>query len=188
MQALITSGRREFTAEGFSGASLDRIAEQAGLTKGAIYHHFGSKIGLFEAVFRDAEHEIVRRIESRAESASSLAEGIRSGCEAFLDVAVDDELRRITLEDGPRVLGWSAWRAIDAEFGLGSLKEGIAACERNGLISGYDPDVLAHMISGALNEAVFLIAEAEDRGRVREEVSHALGALLAFFEDAPERE
>ena len=161
--ALIRRARREFAASGYDGASVERIAAEAGLTKGSVYYHFRNKEGLFEAVFRDVERDIVERIERRAGALSDPREAVVAGCEAFLDVAVDDELRQIALSDAPRVLGWSKWRAIDTEFGLGSLKSGLHACKRARAFSRVDMDTLAHLISGALNEAVFLVAESATR-------------------------
>jgi AcrR family transcriptional regulator len=163
IDALIRRARREFAEAGYDGASVERIAEEAELTKGSVYYHFRNKAGLFEAVLRDVQREIVERIEKRAVAASDPREAVVAGCEAFLEVALDDELRQIALADGPRVLGWSQWRAIDAEFGLGSLKDGLRACKRTGALARVDVDTLAHLISGALNEAAFLVAESNAR-------------------------
>lgn len=169
--ALTRRARQEFARAGYAEASVDRIADQAGLTKGAIYYHFGGKEGLFEAALRDVQRDIVERIEARAITAADPSEVVVAGCNAFLDVALDDELRQIALADGPRVLGWSKWRAIDGEFGLGSLKEALHACKRAGGLGRSDPETLAHLISGALNEAVFMVAESVDRA-----ATHALVA------------
>ena len=160
---LLEVARAEFAQSGYAQASIDRIAARAGLSKGAVYYHFASKAGLFERVVRDAQHDLVRRIEARAVAATPGLAAIAAGCEAFLAAALDDELRQILLVDAPAVLGWSAWRAIDSEYGLGSLKEGLHECRRFGLAKGLDIDILAHLISGALNEAVFLVAESADR-------------------------
>jgi AcrR family transcriptional regulator len=159
-------------------ARSTRSTEQARLTKGAVYYHFKNKRGLFEAVLRAAQAEIVRRIEERAIAAKDPLEAVVAGCRAFLDVVLDDELRQIVLVDGPAVLGWSVWRAIDGELGLGSLKEGLREAESYGALEGVDRDVLAHLISGALNEAVFLIAEAEDRAEAHTRVWRTLDRFL----------
>ncbi len=170
--------RAEFAARGYADASLERIAKRAGVTKGAVYYHFRSKEGLFEAVFRDVEREIVERIETRAAAAADPVEAVVAGCLAFLDIAVDDALRQIALVDGPLVLGWSRWRVIDGEFGLGSLKEGLRAGQRAGWLRDVDPDVLAHLISGAVNEGVFLIAESDDRVRAYDALARTLTTSL----------
>lgn len=178
IEALTRRARREFARSSYAEASVERIAEEAGLTKGAIYYHFGGKEGLFEAVLRDVQRDIVQRIEARAGAAVDPVEGVVAGCEAFLEVALDDELRQIALADGPRVLGWSKWRAIDGEFGLGSLKEGLRACKRAGALGRAEPTALAHLISGALNEAVFMVAESEDRAEAHAKVARTLKCFL----------
>lgn len=181
IEELIRLARREFSRHGYTDTSVERIAAEANLTKGAVYYHFGSKEGLFEAVLREVQRHLVARIEARADQSVAPLDAVRAGCEAFLELATDDELRRIVLADGPSVLGWSQWRAIDAEYGLGSLKQGLLACRETGAIGAHDVDldVLAHWLSGALNEAVFLIADASDRPRALEEAKRALSVLLS---------
>lgn len=161
--------------------SVDRIAAEAKLTKGAVYYHFGSKEGLFEAVLRDVQRALVARIEARADQRAAPFDALRAGCEVFLELATDEELRRIVLADGPSVLGWSKWRLIDAEYGLGSLKRGLLACREAGAIDAGDVelDVLAHWLSGAMNEAVFLIADSSNRPRALEEGKRVLSVLLS---------
>ena len=119
IEGLIRLARHEFSQHGYAGTTIDRIAEQAGLTKGAVYYHFGNKEGLFEAVLRKVQHDLRTRIEARADQDSHPLQALQAGCAVFLELATGDDLRQIVLADGPSVLGWSKWRAIDAEFGLG---------------------------------------------------------------------
>ena len=177
IRSLIRTARSEFARLGYAQASVERIAEEAGLTKGAVYYHFASKEGLFEAVLRAVQGDIVQRIEARAIAAPDPISAVVAGCEAFVDVALDEEVRRIALADGPRVLGWSTWRTIDGEFGLGSLKQGLRECRKAGLLEA-DPDALAHLISGALNEAVFLIAESDSHVAQHAKVRATLRSFL----------
>lgn len=181
IEELTRLARREFSRHGYVETSVERIAEEANLTKGAVYYHFGSKEGLFEAVLREVQRDLVARIEAHADQSVAPLEAVRAGCEMFLELATDDELRRIVLADGPSVLGWSKWRAIDAEYGLGSLKQGLVACREAGAIKAddVDLDVLAHWISGAMNEAVFVIADSSNRSRALEESKRALSVLLS---------
>jgi AcrR family transcriptional regulator len=176
--ALRRHARVEFSRHGYAASSLERIAEHAKVTKGAIYYHFESKEGLFEAVFRDVELEMTERIHAVAETSPDAVEAIVNGCVSFLATAVDDSLRQIALVDGPLVLGWSRWRAIDAEYGLGALKEGLRVCASVGTLPAADVDVLAHLISGAVNEGVFVIAEAEDRDAAFIAVSRLVARLV----------
>lgn len=181
VEGLIRLARREFSQRGYAGTSVDRIAAEATLTKGAVYYHFGSKEGLFEAVLRHVQRDLVARIDAHADQHGDPVDGVRAGCEVFLELATDDELRQIVLADGPTVLGWRKWRAIDAEYGLGSLKSGLEACREAGAIRADKAQlhVLAHLLSGALNEAVFLIAESSNRARATEEAKRAVSVLLS---------
>ncbi|MGV3622690.1 MAG: TetR/AcrR family transcriptional regulator [Archangium sp.] len=177
---LVRVARREFAKHGYADASVDTIAAELGLTKGAVYYHYENKQALFEAALRDVQADVVTRID--AASSKDAVEAVKRGCDAFLAIALDDEMRRVVLTDGPSVLGWSKWRAIDAEFGLGTLIEGLQACKDEGRLQGADVNTVAHLISGALNEAVFLIADAVDRGqshqRAKRNVQWLLDAVL----------
>ena len=177
IEALTRVATEHFARDGFRSASVESIASEAGLTKGAIYYHFKSKRGLFEVVLRAAQHEVVTRIDARATATADPIESIVAGCQAFLEVGLDDNLRQIVLVDGPGVLGWSTWRAIDGELGLGSLKEGLDAWRRQ-TGAQVNVDALAHLISGALNEAVFVVAEATDRAVEHRRVVDAMEYLL----------
>jgi AcrR family transcriptional regulator len=180
IHGLIRLARRAFAQRGYAATSLEQIAAEAGLTKGAVYYHFRSKQGLFEVVLRDVQRDLVARIEARAEQYGDPLAGLQAGCEVFLELATDDDVRQIVLVDGPAVLGWAQWRAIDAEFGLGSLKQGLAACRDVGVFRSDDVElsVLAHCLSGAMNEAVFLIAESSDRARAFAEAKRVIAVLL----------
>jgi AcrR family transcriptional regulator len=180
IEGLTLLARREFARHGYEGASVERIAEQAGLTKGAVYYHFRSKEGLFEVVLRDIQRQLVERIEERAGEHADPLKAVQAGCEVFLEVATDDEFRRIAITDGPAVLGWSAWRTIDGEYGLGSLKRGLHACRAAGVFASAKTDVemLAHLLSGALNEAVFLVAESADPAQALRAAKRSFADML----------
>lgn len=180
IDGLTRLARREFARHGYDGASVERIAEQAGLTKGAVYYHFGSKEGLFEVVLRELQRQLVERIEARAGDHADPLKAVQAGCDVFLEMADEEEFRRIALADGPAVLGWRAWRAIDGEFGLGSLRRGLRACRDAGVLASpnTDVDMLAHLLSGALNEAVFLVAESPHPARALRAAKHAFASML----------
>lgn len=181
IEGLTRLARRDFSRKGYAATTIERIAERASLTKGAVYYHFGSKEGLFEAVLRQVQGDLMASIEARAGQHADPLDAVRAGCEVFLEMATNDDLRQIVLADGPNVLGWSKWRAIDAEYGLGSLKQGLLACREAGALAAtdVDVDVLAHWLSGAMNEAVFLIAESPNRPRALAHAKRALAVLLS---------
>lgn len=175
---LLEFAREEFAAQGYDGASVDRIAERAGLTKGAVYYHFGSKPGFFRAVFEQTEIELVERIEARALSFEDPLEGVIRGCEVFVDVAADPEFSRIILIDGPRVLGIETWREIDAKHGLRSLREGIEVCIQMKRLKPLDAGALSLLLSGAMNEAVLSMSPSGMNEPHRRTIHATLRAIL----------
>jgi AcrR family transcriptional regulator len=175
---LIKAGRQEFSRWGYAEASTERIVEAAGVTRGALYHHYRDKRELFEAVVTELQREIVRRIDQRATARRDVFAGLLAGCDAWLDACLDPEVRRILLLDGPAVLGSERWTEIDAEHGGGSLRQGIDACIEAGELAGVDAASLTHLLTGAMNHAALLMARSDDVARLRRETGRTLHALL----------
>lgn len=177
----------EFAENGYAQAATENIVRKAGVTRGALYYHFKDKSALFRAVVELAHSKILDRIETAALTAPSLTEGLQHGCLAFLKVCEDPDIQRIALIDGPSVLGWAEWRKIDAEYGFGSLAEGLKEAKRQNLLKdGADPIAVTHLLSGAMNEAVLALTNPDlsktKRAQLRKSMAAALLAMLAAFE------
>ena len=181
--ALIAAGRRLFTESGFDGVSAEEIVREAGVTRGALYHHFpGGKAGLLEAIYERMEAESTERV-ARIVLGSDLhspLEAMVAGVEAFLDECAEPELRQIALHDAPAVLGWDRWREIGAANGLGLIEASLAAAVDAGEIRPLPVGPTAHLLLGALDEAAMLVARSEDPAS-RAEVTAVLIALLDGF-------
>ena len=176
--ALLAAARELFTEFGFAGAGREEIAERAGVTRGALYHHFDNKQQLFLAVVEALEAELTEHIAMAAMVGVTAREQLQLGCQAFLDTAMDPAVRRIVLLDAPAVLGWQAWRELDERFGLGLVKEALDHAMAEGSIAEQPIDPLAHMLLAALNEAAMLVALADDPASARAEVGAAVERLL----------
>jgi AcrR family transcriptional regulator len=176
--ALISSARELFAERGFAGAGREDIVERAGVTRGALHHHFGGKEGLFLAVVESVHREMFERIATAAMSATDPMDQLRRGCAAFLDSAMDPAVRRIVLLDAPAVLGWHARREIDVAHALGLVIEGLNAAMDSGAIERRPVEVLAHLLLGALNEAAMLVANSDDPKGTRAVVGEAVDHLL----------
>jgi AcrR family transcriptional regulator len=177
--ALLQAARELFTAKGYADTATEEIVQRAGVTRGALYHHFRDKEELFQAVFEAAERELVEKV--RADLAPAQLgpwEGLSVGCQAFLDACLEPAVQRIILLDAPSVLGWETWRRIDAEYGLGLVRHGLQAAMEAGDVDPLPVEPLAHMLLGALNEAALLIARAEDVQSARAEVGAVVDRLL----------
>jgi len=180
-RALLEAGRELFAARGFAGAGQEEIVERAGVTRGALAHHFATKQGLFRAVVESLEGELAEHIAIAAMRGHDPMGHLRLGCLAFLDAALDPAVRRIVLLDAPAVLGWQAWREIDTTYGLGLVSEALDHCMEAGLMAPRPVQPLAHILLAALNEAAMLVANADDpvatRVVVGEEVERFLSTL-----------
>lgn len=183
---LIRVARVLFTDKGYAATATEDIVQRAGVTRGALYHHFRDKLELFQAVFEDVESELVETV--RTASAKTQTEpwaGLIVGCQAFLDACLEPTVQRIVLVDAPSVLGWETWRRIDAEYGVGLIRHSLLAAMEAGEIARVPVDPLAHVVLGALNEAALLIARAENRQEAREEVGAVIERLLTGLKSAP---
>ena len=178
---LIEAARALFAQRGYAAVGTEEIVRAAGVTRGALYHHFDGKRALFEAVYERIEVELAQRIASGAlgGGATEPLDAMRAGAEMFLKAATEPEAQQIVLLDGPSVLGWDRWREIAAEHGLGLIEATLQAAIDAGAIADQPVRPLAHVLMGALDEAAMLVARAEDPERMRAEVGRTLDALLA---------
>ncbi len=178
--ALIAAARALFADRGYAAVGTEEIVRAAGVTRGALYHHFDDKRALFEAVYERIEVELAQRIAAGALSSGAAAplEAMRAGAEMFLQAATEPEAQRIVLIDGPSVLGWDRWREIAAEHGLGLIEATLQAAIEAGAIADQPVRPLAHVLMGALDEAAMLVARADDPELMRAEVGRTLDSLL----------
>lgn len=148
--------RRLFAAEGYAAVGLERVASEAGVTRGAVYHHHASKSDLFGAVLEDVQTEIASAVLAAAPGDGW--EAVEAGALAFVRTATRADIRRILLLDGPAVLGWQEWRRIDREHGGRLLDEGLRALPDLAI----DPDAAAALLDGAMNELAMWLAAGGD--------------------------
>ena len=178
--SLIAAARALFAARGYAGVGTEEIVRAAGVTRGALYHHFDGKRELFAAVYERIEAELAERIAAGAleANAASPLEAMRAGSEMFLAACTEPEAQQIVLLDGPSVLGWDRWREIAARYGLGLIEASLQAAIDAGAIGQQPVRPLAHVLMGALDEAAMLVARAEDPEAMRAEVGRTLDSLL----------
>ncbi|ANJ27825.1 TetR family transcriptional regulator [Agromyces aureus] len=177
--AIIEIAGRRFADGGYAGVALEDVVAEAGLTRGAIYHHFGSKEGLFRAVVEHAQRGVAERVEHAASVDADPLVAFLAGCRAFLEASLAPRVRRILLIDGPAVLGWGEWREGDLDTSVRLLDEGVAELAAAGAIRDERLGTLATMISGALNEAAIANAGAADAAAEVDAVIEVLGRLLS---------
>ncbi|MFC7991195.1 TetR/AcrR family transcriptional regulator [Streptomyces pilosus] len=176
-RALTAEGRRRFAAEGYHQVVLADVARAAGVTKGAAYHHFDSKAGLFRAVVREVQRELGERVAGAADRHEDGWERLRAGCRAFLAAGTDPAVRRILLVDAPTVLGWDEWRAQDEESSARHLEEVLTDLAAAGSIADQPVEPLARLLSGAMNEAALWIARGGDPRAAEQALDRLLEGL-----------
>ena len=171
---LVAVARRLFAEGGYGGTSILDITKAAEVTRGALYHHFADKQALFEAVFEAVERETLQSIAEVVAAEQRPERRLKVGLNAFLDACLDSEYQRVALLDAPSVLGWERWQEIDAGYGLGMTRAAIENAVEEGFIRRVDPEPLAHLILGALNQAGLAIARSDDVGAARRGFGRAL--------------
>ena len=177
--ALIAAARKLFAERGYADVGTEEIVRAAGVTRGALYHHFAGKLQLFEAVYEELERELVEAVAKAAElQTSNPLEVLRIGAQAFLDACEDPAIERIALLDAPAVLGWERWREIGMRYGLGIVQATLQAAMDARLIDEQPVTPLAHMILAAIDEGAMLVARADDDGRTRAAVGESVARFL----------
>lgn len=179
MRRLLDVARKAFTELGFNGVNLDALAMTAGVTKGAIYHHFKSKEGLFLAVFLELQAEIGASIIRADGRSDDPWDGLMLGCRRFLAAACEPAVQRIVLQDAPSVLGLDTWRTADEEHSTYLLRERLRELSALGQLGTVDPDTLANMINGALNEIAIHIARSSKPKNALKQATDALDRIFA---------
>jgi AcrR family transcriptional regulator len=176
--ALLDAARRLFAEKGFAATGREEIAAQAGVTRGALYHHFSSKTELAAAVVEQLEGELVERVVGAALGGTGVRDQLHRGCRAYMDACADPTMARI-LADAPAVLGLEACRALDAVACAPLLAEVFARATEEGVAVPGDPEVAAALLLGFLNEAAALVAAAPEDRALRVRVGKTVDAFIA---------
>jgi AcrR family transcriptional regulator len=174
---LLAVARRAFAGQGFASTSLDALAAEAGVTRGALHHHFGNKAGLFEAVLRQLDAEICKVIEADWAAEPDPWRAFRLWYDRYLDEALHPSRRRILFQDATAVLGL---KAIDIllDEGIGEIVSDLTALVAEGRVRPVDPEAMAYLLNGAITNVAFWAADgAAPEGRV-DRAKRTLSLLL----------
>ncbi|WP_410654700.1 TetR/AcrR family transcriptional regulator [Amycolatopsis sp. lyj-112] len=177
--ALITAARTLFAEQGYAAVPADEIVRAAGVTRGALYHHFGDKQGLFRAVIEQLETEITEEITAVVEAADDPWTAAIAALTRFLDLCVRPDVVRISLTDALSVLGWQEWRELEQRYGLGLITEILEAAAADGRLIAVPIPELAQLVLSACGEAALMIAHAEDPEAAKVKSLQALVGLLS---------
>jgi len=181
-RAILAAARRLFGADGYSATSIDDIAREARVTKGAVYHHFESKPELFRSVYAEVEADAQARTAQAARPRSSPIDQLVQGMHAYLDAALDPEVQRITLIDAPAVLGSEPEGSPSELPGHRGVRDFVAAGMKAGAITKLDAESLAHVLRGAILQGAMVIAHSPDPIAARRRVGAVLEAMIRGLE------
>ena len=177
-RALVDSAARLFVERGFGGTSLEQVAVDARVTRGAVYHHFDNKQALFQAVLEDVDAQTMALIADRSADAESTWDSAIAGLDAFLDRCLDPTYQRICFEEGPGAMGFVAWWKHGEQHVAGLLKAVLGALRDEQVIEFEDLDALATVLYGALSAGAIAIAGAHDAAAERDAVRTAVIRLI----------
>ncbi len=168
---LVEAAHRLFVAQGYEGTPTEAVLAAAGLSRGALYHHFPSKRELFAAVFDRVASEAIARILPGGRSKDSPTEALIAGCVGWLSQARRPEVATILLDQGPQVLGWQRAREIENRYSLGLMTRAVRAAVEAGELDVVSVDLAARLINAALAEIA--LATLDERLKIRPRVAAA---------------
>jgi len=174
---LVAAARHAFGTVGYAEASMDDFTAAAGLTRGALYHHFGDKKGLLEAVIAEIDAEMTERLCAVSAKADNRWQGFVDECTAYIEMALEPEIQRIVHRDGPAVLG-DPWQWPNQNGCISSMTDSLNKLAEGGFIVDVDPEATARLINGATLHAAQWIANAEDPEATSRKAVKAFNALL----------
>ncbi|MBV8159634.1 MAG: TetR/AcrR family transcriptional regulator, partial [Acidimicrobiia bacterium] len=170
--------RELFTERGYAGVGTEEIVQRAGVTRGALYHHFAGKAELFRAVYERLEQRVVARVEEAVAGLTDPLAVLQRGADAFLDACLEPAVQRVVLLEGPAVLGWKTWHQIDMAYGLGLVTAVLEVAVQTGAIAPAPVEPLAHILLGGLNEGAMLMAGSPDPEDARRRTGEALRLVI----------
>ena len=182
-RALIEAGTTLFGRRGFAAVPAEEIVAEAGVTRGALYHHFDGKHGLFRTVFEELESAITAEVSEAIAATPERWPAMIAGLSHFLDACQRPDVTRIALQDAPAVLGWQTWREIESAHGLGVITDTLQLLADEGLLRCGSVPVLAQLMLSAVIESALLITHAEDQAETRAQAQQGLLMLLSGIVD-----
>jgi AcrR family transcriptional regulator len=167
-----------FADHGYEGTSIEAVLAAAGVSRGALYHHFAGKEALFTAVVLAISERVAAEVTDAVRDCTDPLDTMRTAALAWVDLAGDPVVQRVMLVDAPSVLGWEQWRAIDEGRTVGAMRAMLQAVSDSGRLPQDLVDPFSHMILAALDEAAMVVARAPDSRAAVAEGRHAVEELL----------
>jgi len=165
-RAILDRARHLFATKGYAATGTEEIISELGITRGALYHQFNDKLGVFKAVIVEAYSEITDYIQTKIQPLDTNWQQLIVGCQAFLEVTHQDELRRLVFVEAPAVLAADDLTEID-QYGFALLHESIQIAVNEGELKTIDAEGFAHLVNGSLNDLAAWVAQSDDPNRLK---------------------
>ncbi|MBN9004845.1 MAG: TetR/AcrR family transcriptional regulator [Rhizobiales bacterium] len=175
--AILGGARKLFLAQGFAETSVDAIALEAGVGKGAVYHHFESKEEILDRLVDAMQAEIAAEVVATARKGRDVLDSIGRGTLKYLTAITSPAIRRVLLIDGPAVLGWERWREIDHKY-FAALMRGPLDASLRGRLSEREVEAVGHLVAGAMMEAALVCATSDKPERAARDMTDGLLFIL----------
>lgn len=185
---LVDAGRALFVEKGYFETSISDLVTRSGVgTRGAFYHHFKDKAELFRAVFEEVERDLTLRSLASPPQGADAWEKLSVGMRGFLESALEPEVQRVMLIDGPVVLGWQTLRSIQESNSIALINEMVDEAIAEGIIDDHPVGELTHLLVAAVEEAALLVAHADRPAKARARAAKVLDRLLLSFALEPRK-
>ncbi len=165
-RAILERARHLFATKGYAATGTEEIISELGITRGALYHQFNDKLGVFKAVVAEAYNEMMDYISAKVQPLDDPWEQLVIGCQAFLEIAQQEERRRLVFIEAPAVLAADTLVEFD-QYGFGLLHESIQKVINEGKLNTIDAEGFAHLVNGSLNELASWVAQSNDPERLK---------------------
>jgi len=177
-EKLLSAARQVFGARGYSDASQAEIVDAAGVTTGALYHHFGDKKGLFRAVAEAVEQEILDHVLANADISKIDRRAMENGLVLTIEKCAEAGLQRIIFRDAPAILGYREWREIEHKYAFGVMRASLAALAAHGVLKASNVDLAAQLTLANVMELAHAAAMSENTEATLREAREMIGLLL----------
>jgi AcrR family transcriptional regulator len=179
--ALVAAARQCFADQGYEATSTDAVLALAGVSKGALYHHFESKADLLAEVFAAVSRETAVKAQAAARRAASPREALAAALKAWLRAAMAPEPRRILLETGPAVLGFARARKIEEDITHGPVCRAIMRANEPGKLSAEDVALASRVLNAAVLELALTAIQGEQSRFQMKRLDRVIDALIDVF-------
>lgn len=165
-RAILDRARYLFATKGYAATGTEEIISELGITRGALYHQFNDKLGVFRAVIVEAYDEITDYIQAKIRPIDNNWQQLIVGCQAFLEVAHQDELRRLVFVEAPAVLAADDLAEMD-QYGFALLHESIQIAVTDGELNTINAEGFTHLVNGSLNDLAAWVAQSNDPNHLK---------------------